>query len=132
MSQPNTQLDRYRLLGNSGMRVSPLCLGTMTFGTEWGFGVDREESQKIFDTYADRGGNFIDTANVYNNGSSENFLGQMLQNRRDSLSETLRDRFVISTKYSLNTDPTNPNAGGNHRKSLVCAILLGETLRERS
>jgi aryl-alcohol dehydrogenase-like predicted oxidoreductase len=122
MSQPSTQLNHYRLLGNSGMRVSPLCLGTMTFGTEFGMGADREESQKIFDAYADRGGNFIDTANFYNNGLSENFLGQMLQNRRDSLSETLRDRFVISTKYSLNTDPTNPNAGGNHRKSLVCAI----------
>jgi aryl-alcohol dehydrogenase-like predicted oxidoreductase len=114
MNQPNTQLDRYRLLGNSGMRVSPLCLGTMTFGTDWGFGADQAESQKIFDIYADRGGNFIDAANVYTNGSSENFLGQMLQNRRD--------RFVISSKYSLNTDPTNPNAGGNHRKSLVCAI----------
>jgi aryl-alcohol dehydrogenase-like predicted oxidoreductase len=114
MSQPITQLDLYRLLGNSGMRVSPLSLGTMTFGTEWGFGADRVESQKIFDIYAERGGNFIDTANIYTNGSSESFLSQMLANRRD--------RFVISTKYSLNTDPTNPNAGGNHRKSLVCAI----------
>jgi aryl-alcohol dehydrogenase-like predicted oxidoreductase len=122
MSQPITQLNHYRRLGNSGMRVSPISLGTMTFGTDWGFGADQAESQKIFDIYADRGGNFIDTANVYTNGSSESFLGQMLQNRRDSLSETLRDRFVISTKYSLNTDPTNPNAGGNHRKSLVRAI----------
>jgi aryl-alcohol dehydrogenase-like predicted oxidoreductase len=114
MSQPITQLNHYRLLGNSGMRVSPLCLGTMTFGTEFGMGADQEESQKIFDAYADLGGNFIDTANFYNNGSSENFLGQMLQNRRD--------RFVIATKYSGNTDPTNPNAGGNHRKSLVRSI----------
>jgi aryl-alcohol dehydrogenase-like predicted oxidoreductase len=124
MNQPITQLDRYRLLGNSGMRVSPLSLGTMTFGTDWGFGADQAESRKIFDIYADRGGNFIDAANVYTNGSSESFLGQMMANRRE--------RFVISTKYSLNTDPTNPNAGGNQRKSLVCAILLGETLRERS
>lgn len=114
MSQPITQLDCYRLLGNSGMRVSPLSLGTMTFGTDWGFGADRVESQKIFDIYTERGGNFIDTANIYTNGSSESFLGQMLANRRE--------RFVISTKYSLNTDPINPNAGGNHRKSLVCAI----------
>jgi aryl-alcohol dehydrogenase-like predicted oxidoreductase len=114
MSQPITQLNHYRLLGNSGMRVSPLCLGTMTFGTEWGIGADLEESRKMLDLYADRGGNFIDTANVYTNGSSESFLGQMLQNRRE--------RFVISTKYSLNTDPTNPNSGGNHRKSLVRAI----------
>jgi aryl-alcohol dehydrogenase-like predicted oxidoreductase len=114
MSQSNIQLNHYRLLGSSGMRVSPLCLGTVTFGTEFGMGADREESQKIFDAYADRGGNFIDTANFYNNGSSENFLGQMLQNRRD--------RFVIATKYSGNTDPTNPNAGGNQRKSLVRSI----------
>jgi aryl-alcohol dehydrogenase-like predicted oxidoreductase len=114
MSQPITQLNHYRLLGNSGMRVSPICLGTMTFGTEWGFGADLEESRQIVDLYADRGGNFIDTANIYTNGSSESFLGQILQNRRD--------RFVIATKYSLNTDPTNPNAGGNHRKSLVRSI----------
>jgi aryl-alcohol dehydrogenase-like predicted oxidoreductase len=114
MNQPIAQLNHYRLLGHSGLRVSPLCLGTMTFGTEWGFGADLAESQRILDAYADRGGNFIDTANIYTNGSSENFLGQFLQNRRD--------RFVISTKYSLNTDPTNPNAGGNHRKSLVSAI----------
>jgi aryl-alcohol dehydrogenase-like predicted oxidoreductase len=114
MSQPITQLNHYRLLGNSGMRVSPLCLGTMTFGTEWGFGADLVESRRILDVYADRGGNFIDTANIYTNGSSESFLGQLLQNRRD--------RFVISTKYSLNTDPTNPNAGGNHRKSLVRSL----------
>jgi aryl-alcohol dehydrogenase-like predicted oxidoreductase len=114
MNQPITQLNHYRLLGHSGLRVSPLCLGTMTFGTEWGFGADLEESRRILDVYADRGGNFIDTANIYTNGSSESFLGQLLQNRRD--------RFVISTKYSLNTDPTNPNAGGNHRGSLVRAI----------
>ncbi len=114
MNQPITQLNQYRLLGNSGLRVSPLCLGTMTFGTEWGFGADLEESRRILDIYADRGGNFIDTANIYTNGSSESFLGQILQNRRD--------RFVLSTKYSLNTDPTNPNAGGNHRGSLVRAI----------
>lgn len=108
------QLDRYRLLGNSGMRVSPLCLGTMTFGTDWGFGANLEESRQILDAYADRGGNFIDTANLYTNGSSESFLGQLLQNRRD--------KFVLATKYSLNIDPTNPNAGGNHRKSLVTAL----------
>jgi aryl-alcohol dehydrogenase-like predicted oxidoreductase len=114
MSQPIAQLNHYRLLGNSGMRVSPICLGTMTFGTEWGFGSDLEESRQILDVYADRGGNFIDTANIYTNGSSESFLGQILQNRRD--------RFVLATKYSLNTDPTNPNAGGNHRKALVSAI----------
>jgi aryl-alcohol dehydrogenase-like predicted oxidoreductase len=114
MNQSITQLNQYRLLGNSGMRVSPICLGTMTFGTEWGFGSDLEESRRILDIYADRGGNFVDTANVYNDGSSESYLGQILQDRRD--------RFVLATKYSLSTDPTNPNAGGNHRKSLVTAI----------
>ncbi len=114
MNQPIGQLNHYRLLGHSGLRVSPLCLGTMTFGTDWGFGADLDESQRILDTYAERGGNFIDTANIYTNGSSERFLGQLLQNRRD--------RFVLSTKYSLNTDPTNPNAGGNHRRSLIGAV----------
>jgi aryl-alcohol dehydrogenase-like predicted oxidoreductase len=114
MTQPLTQLDRYRLLGNSGLRVSPLCLGTMTFGTEWGFGADITESRRILDTFADRGGNFIDTANVYTNGSSESFLGEILQQRRE--------QFVLATKYALNTDPTNPNAGGNHRRAMVRAI----------
>jgi aryl-alcohol dehydrogenase-like predicted oxidoreductase len=114
MNQSITQLNHYRLLGNSGMRVSPLCLGTMTFGTEWGFGSDLEESRRILDVYADHGGNFIDTANLYTNGSSESFLGQILQNRRD--------RFILATKYSLCTDPTNPNAGGNHRRCLVRSL----------
>ncbi len=114
MTQPLTQLNNYRLLGNSGLRVSPICLGTMTFGTEWGFGTDLAESRRILDAFADKGGNFIDTANVYTNGSSESFLGEMLQQRRE--------RFVIATKYSLNTDPTNPNAGGNHRRSMVRAV----------
>ena len=114
MTQPLTKLDNYRLLGNSGLRVSPLCLGTMTFGTEWGIGADITESRRILDAFADQGGNFIDTANAYTYGSSESFLGEMLQQRRD--------RFVLATKYSLNTDPTNPNAGGNHRRSMVRAI----------
>jgi len=114
MNQPLTQLNHYRLLGNSGLRVSPMCLGTMTFGTDWGWGTDLEECRRILDLYADRGGNFIDTANVYTNGSSERFLGELLQGRRD--------RVVLATKYSLNTDPTNPNAGGNHRRSLIRAI----------
>lgn len=110
MNQPLTQLDQYRLLGNSGLRVSPLCLGAMTFGN----GADLAESRRILDAFADKGGNFIDTANTYSNGSSESFLGEILQQRRD--------RFIISTKYSLNTDPTNPNAGGNHRRSMLRAV----------
>ncbi len=114
MTQPFSHLNHYRLLGNSGLRVSPLCLGAMTFGADWGWGADAEESRRLLDTYIDRGGNFIDTANIYTNGSSERFLGEFLQGRRD--------RVVLSTKYSLNTDPTNPNAGGNHRRSLTRAV----------
>lgn len=114
MHQFLTALNHYRLLGHSGLRVSPLCLGTMTFGTEWGWGADLDTSRQILDTYANRGGNFIDTANAYTNGTSEQFLGELLQGQRD--------RFVLATKYSLNMDSTNPNAGGNHRRSLVRAV----------
>ena len=114
MNQPLTSLDNYRLLGNSGLRVSPMCLGTMTFGTDWGWGADFETSQQIFNTYADRGGNFIDSANIYTDGSSETFLGKLLEGKRD--------RFVLATKYSLTTDPKNPNAGGNHRRSMITAV----------
>lgn len=114
MNKPLTSLDNYRLLGNSGLRVSPMCLGTMTFGEDWGWGADFDTSQQIFNTYADRGGNFIDTANQYTNGSSETFLGKMLEEKRDN--------FVLATKYSLNTDPKNPNAGGNHRRSMITAV----------
>lgn len=98
-------LDRYRLLGRSGLKVSPLCLGTMTFGKEWGFGADKPESRKVLDMYAERGGNFLDTANMYTNGTSETFLGEFLKGRRD--------RFVLATKFTLNMEPGNPNAGGN-------------------
>ena len=69
-------LDQYRLLGRSGLRVSPLCLGTMTFGTDWGWGADKETSQNIFN--ADGSGNFIDTANRYTHGTSEEFVGEFL------------------------------------------------------
>ena len=114
MNKPLTQLDNYRLLGNSGLRVSPMCLGTMTFGEDWGWGADFDTSQQIFNTYADRGGNFIDSANIYTDGSSEKFLGKLLEGKRDN--------FVLATKYSLNTDPKNPNAGGNHRRSMITAV----------
>lgn len=114
MNQSLTQLNHYRLLGNSGLRVSPLCLGTMTFGTDWGWGADFDTSQQILETYVDRGGNFIDTADYYTDGSSESFLGKLLEGRRD--------RFVLATKYSLNTDRQNPNAGGNHRRNMITAV----------
>lgn len=107
-------LDHYRLLGRSGLRVSPLALGTMTFGTDWGWGADESQARQIFDTYIERGGNFIDTANQYTNGTSERFVGRFAQGRRDQL--------VIATKYTLPTREGDPNAGGNHRKSMVRSV----------
>ncbi len=109
-----TRLDHYRLLGRSGLRISPLCLGAMTFGTEWGWGADRDTCRAIFDIYAEAGGNFIDTANYYTNGTSESFVGEFTGSERD--------RFVIATKYTLNMQPGNPNAGGNHRKNMAHAV----------
>jgi aryl-alcohol dehydrogenase-like predicted oxidoreductase len=105
------QLDHYRLLGRSGLRVSPIALGTMTFGTDWGWGADASESRKQLELYAGRGGNFLDTANFYTEGTSEKFLGEFLVGQRD--------QFVVATKYTLNLRDGDPNAGGNHRKSLV-------------
>ena len=110
----STTLDTYRLLGRSGLRVSPLSLGTMTFGEDWGWGTDKAEAQRILDTYVDRGGNFVDTANMYTNGTSEQLLGQLTQDRRDQL--------VLATKYTMITNPKDPNAGGNHRKSMVRSV----------
>jgi aryl-alcohol dehydrogenase-like predicted oxidoreductase len=101
---------RYKLLGRSGLRVSEICLGTMTFGEEWGWGASKDESRRILDSFLDAGGNFIDTANLYTNGTSESFLGEFLQGRRE--------RVVLATKYT-NAGPGNdPNAAGNHRKSM--------------
>ncbi len=107
-------LDSYRLLGRSGLRVSPLSLGAMTFGTDWGWGSDRDEARRIFDAYVDRGGNFIDTANQYTNGSSEALVGEFAAERRE--------RLVLATKYTLTTRPGDPNSGGNHRKSMVRSV----------
>lgn len=106
---------RYKLLGKSGLRVSEICLGTMTFGDDWGWGADKNESRVIYDAFLEAGGNFIDTANVYTNGSSEKMLGEFIQAERE--------RIVLATKYtnalSLGTDP---NAGGNQRKNIVQAV----------
>src|SRR5205807_2339467 len=109
-----TTLDTYRLLGRSGLRVSPLALGTMTFGTDWGWGADPEEARRVFNTYLDRGGNFVDAANVYTNGTAERLVGEFASGNRD--------RLVIATKYTVATNPGDPNSGGNHRKSLVRAL----------
>jgi len=105
---------RYKLLGGTGLRVSELCLGTMTFGEEWGWGASKEESRKIFDAFADAGGNFVDTANLYTGGTSEKFTGEFLKGRRE--------RFVLATKFTLNMSPDDPNGGGNHRKNLVQSL----------
>ncbi len=111
---PITSLDHYRLLGRSGLRVSPVCLGTMTFGADWGWGADNDTSKAIFDAYASRGGNFIDTANFYTNGTSEKILGDLIGPDRD--------HFVLATKYTFNMRPGDPNAGGNHRKNMVRSV----------
>jgi aryl-alcohol dehydrogenase-like predicted oxidoreductase len=105
---------RYTLLGDSGLRVSELALGTMTFGTDWGWGASESESAKQFELFADAGGTLIDTANKYTDGAAESILGQLLAPDRD--------HFVVGTKYSLNVRDGDLNAGGNHRKSLVSAL----------
>jgi aryl-alcohol dehydrogenase-like predicted oxidoreductase len=105
---------RYRLLGNSGLRVSELCLGTMTFGEDWGWGSSKDESRRVLDAFLEEGGNFIDTANVYTNGTSETLLGEFLQERRDST--------VLATKYTNSFPGTDPNAGGNQRKNMMRAV----------
>ena len=105
---------RYTFLGPTGLRVSELCLGTMTFGEDWGWGADEPTSRTVFDAFADAGGTFVDTADVYTGGTSEAMLGRFLAGRRD--------RFVVATKYSISTDPTDPNAGGNSRKNLVRSL----------
>lgn len=108
------QLDDYRLLGRSGLRVSPLTLGTMTFAVD-GWGSSDDEAARMVDGYIDRGGNFIDTANFYGAmGGSETLLGRLLAGRRD--------RVVLSTKYSMTTQPGNPNASGNHRRNMVRSV----------
>ncbi|WP_040834201.1 aldo/keto reductase [Nocardia brevicatena] len=107
-------LDTYRLLGRSGLRVSPLALGTMTFGADWGWGADTDEARKIFDTYVERGGNFIDTASQYTDGSSEKLLGEFTAANRESL--------VLATKYTMLRRPGDPNSGGNHRKSMFASV----------
>jgi aryl-alcohol dehydrogenase-like predicted oxidoreductase len=101
---------KYTTLGTSGLRVSELCLGTMTFGTEWGWGADAEECARIFEAYVAAGGNFIDTANYYTAGSSERILAPLIKARREEL--------VVATKFSLNMDRRGLNTGGNHRKNI--------------
>jgi aryl-alcohol dehydrogenase-like predicted oxidoreductase len=104
----------YRLLGKSGLRVSEFALGTMTFGDDWGWGSAKDEAQKVYNTFRESGGNFIDTANVYTNGTSESFLGEFMKGHRASM--------VLATKYTNAAPGTDPNAGGNHRKNMLQAV----------
>jgi aryl-alcohol dehydrogenase-like predicted oxidoreductase len=109
-------LDHYVTLGRSGLRVSPICLGTMTFGEDLGWGSSVEESQKILDRYTELGGNFIDTANFYTKSHSEKIIGDHVGRHA-----ARRDRLVIATKFSGNLYPGDPNGGGSGRKSIVSA-----------
>lgn len=109
-------LKQYYTLGNSGLRVSRLALGTMTFGTDWGWGADKAAARDMFMAYTEAGGNLVDTADLYTNGDSERWVGEFV---RDS---GLRDKIVIATKFSYSADPANPNAGGNGRKHILRAV----------
>ena len=111
-----SSLTDYQLLGDSGLRVSPLCLGTMNFGTDWGTGADEDTSRQVFQKYAEAGGNFLDTADLYTNGTSERMVGTFLAETGE------RDRFVLATKYSLQRREGDPNGAGNHRKSMMAAV----------
>ena len=105
---------KYRLLGKSGLRVSEAALGTMTFGDEWGWGSPKAEAEKVYETYREAGGNFIDTANFYTGGTSEKFVGEFIRGHRQSV--------VLATKYSNAAAGNDPNAAGNHRKSMMQAV----------
>src|SRR6201995_219903 len=107
-------LDHYVTLGRSGLRVSPLCLGAMTFGEDLGWGTSVEESQRIIDRFVELGGNFIDTANFYTKSHSEKIIGDHVGRL-----PSRRDRLVIATKFSGNLYPGDPNGGGSGRKSII-------------
>jgi aryl-alcohol dehydrogenase-like predicted oxidoreductase len=110
------KLDSYVTLGRSGLRVSPICLGAMTFGPEVQWGADEATARLMFDDYVAKGGNFIDTADGYTAGTSERFVGKFIAE------SGLRDRIVLATKFTFNGQPGNPNAGGNGRKNIFRAI----------
>jgi aryl-alcohol dehydrogenase-like predicted oxidoreductase len=110
------KLDSYYTLGRTGLRVSRLALGTMTFGTEWGWGSEKETARQMVNAYVEAGGNFFDTADLYTNGTSETWLGEFIAERG------LRDKAVIATKFTYNAESGNPNAGGNGRKNMLRAV----------
>src|SRR4029078_11461045 len=105
---------KYRLLGNSGLRVSEVALGTMTFGDAWGWGTAKEEGYKVYDAFREAGGNFIDTANLYTNGTSETFLGEFMKGHRESV--------VMATKYTNAAPGKDHNAAGNQRNNMVQSV----------
>ncbi len=105
---------RYKLLGRSGLRVAEVCLGTMTFGEDWGWGASKEDCRQMVELYCEAGGNFIDTANYYTEGTAERLVGEFIAGERD--------RWVVSTKYTLFKRQGDPNASGNHRKNLVQSL----------
>ena len=105
---------RSRRFGNTGLRVSELFLGAMTFGEQGGVGAPLEECRRIVDAYCEAGGNVVDTAINYRGGASEEILGELLVGRRD--------RFVLATKYTVSRDRDDPNGAGNHRKNLRLSL----------
>src|ERR1035441_8206378 len=115
---------RYRLLGKSGLRVSEISLGTMTFGEEWGWGTAKEEARRIYDAYREAGGNFIDTANLYTGGTSETFVGEFMSGHREQV--------VLATKYSNAVPGNDANAAGNHRKNMMQYVFQHSRSLRRS
>lgn len=105
---------KYHILGRSGLRVAQLCLGTMTFGGAEGTGASAAAARDIYRRYREAGGNFLDTANIYNAGESERITGELVNGERESI--------VLASKYSMTMDPADPNAGGNHRKNMFGAV----------
>src|SRR3979411_170760 len=101
-------------MGKTGVRISEVALGTMTFGEDWGWGASADVSARMLDLFADAGGNVIDTADVYTNGTSETIIGELLKGRRD--------RFVLATKLHNQTAPRDPNRAGNHRRKIVTSV----------
>src|SRR5580765_3844608 len=107
---------RYKIFGRrTGLRVSELALDAGNFGTRWGHGAERGEAKKVFDRYIEAGGNFIDTADSYQFGESEEIVGDFIA--------ADRDYFVLATKYTLGTTPTDGiSRTGNSRKNMVCSV----------
>lgn len=110
------ELSNYVTLGRSGLKVSPLCLGTMTFGEDWGWGSSEDTARQIFKAYLEKGGNFLDTADGYTNGKSEELVGKFVAE------DKVRDRVVLATKFTFSGEQGNPNAGGNGRKNIYRAL----------